>query len=348
MLTLMAFQNRTIISVTPQGSKGFKEPQIAVENDGHVYVAYGSGDATYVSVSKDSGINFSNPILVSQSGKLALGMRRGPRISAHNGTVTISAIYGQTGKGQDGDLVAFRSTDHGATWSKASRVSDVDGSAREGLHAMAVAADGTLACTWLDLRSKGTKLFMSTSRDGGLSWEKNLLVYESPSGTICECCHPSLVFDKTSKLIVMFRNTLDGARDMYLTSTVDRGKTFSPATKLGKGTWMLDACPMDGGMLSVAPEGQIQTIWRRENQVYVSTLGRDETALASGKQPWIATGLNGEVAVVASPQGIVMIPAGSIPTTLSPAGVDPVVASSPNHKIIVAAWADYGIQLARL
>ena len=30
------------------------------------------------------------------------------------------------------------------------------------------------------------------SQDGGATWSKNVLLYESPGGTICQCCAPSL------------------------------------------------------------------------------------------------------------------------------------------------------------
>ncbi len=46
---------------------------------------------------------------------------------------------------------------------------------------------------WLDLREKGTVLYASKSMDHGETWSKNILVYRSPDGSICECCHPSII-----------------------------------------------------------------------------------------------------------------------------------------------------------
>ncbi len=350
-LILLATQLPSVVTVTPRDRTDYIEPQIAIENDGYVYVTYGSGNTVYVSVSSDKGKTYGAPIKVSESGKLSLGMRRGPRISAIGGKVTITAIFGSTGNGSDGDIFSFRSVDHGQTWANGSKVNDVDASAREGLHAMAVSPDGTVACAWLDLRSKGTKLFMATSKDNGGSWSKNQLVYQSPGGSICECCHPSLAYDDRGKLMIMFRNSLNGARDMYLTSTVNDGVSFSAAMKLGDGTWNLNACPMDGGMLFAGEPGSVGTAWRREKSVFFYAQGNDlqEISLGAGKQPWVAVGPSGDVfAIWSSPNGLMTMTLGKPAQIIAPQGLDPVVSSSPDRKTVVAAWADGGIKSALL
>jgi hypothetical protein len=60
---------------------------------------------------------------------------------------------------------------------------------------MATGGNGLIFTTWLDLRAQGTRLYGSTSTDGGATWSPNALVYESPSGSVCECCHPSAAVD---------------------------------------------------------------------------------------------------------------------------------------------------------
>jgi hypothetical protein len=81
---------------------------------------------------------------------------------------------------------------------------------------------------------KGTTLFGARSRDGGKTWSKNVLIYESPEGTICQCCHPSVAIGAGREILVMWRNWLNGARDMYLARSKD-GVTFTKAEKLGVG-----------------------------------------------------------------------------------------------------------------
>lgn len=346
-LLTLAFQIPPIVAVTPTSTSTFKEPQVAVENDGHVYIAYGAGNTVFISVSSDKGKTFGSPIKVAEAGTISLGMRRGPRIAAQNGKVTITAVYGQKGKGADGDIVTFRSENHGETWTSGAKVNDVQGAAREGLHAMAIAPNGTLACTWLDLRSKGTTLYLSTSKDSGKSWSKNRLAYESPSGSICECCHPSLAYDPYGRLFVMFRNSLDGARDMWGMFT-NNGVEFSKPTKIGKESWIINACPMDGGMITVDSKGKATAIWRRESSVYSTSLANEETLAGPGQQPWGAFGDDGLYMVWMGPKGIMSKTPGKAGLLVSGLGTDPVVASSPDHKIVVAAWTENGIKASRL
>ena len=82
---------------------------------------------------------------------------------------------------------------------------------------------------------------------------------------------------------VMFRNSIGGNRDMYVTSSADGGKSFSQATKLGSGTWTLDACPMDGGMLAAGPDGAIDTVWRRDGNIYAEKESGDESPHSKGR-----------------------------------------------------------------
>lgn len=317
--------------ITPQGFVA-KEPQVATSG-ARVFVACGNGDRLYVLRSTDGGASFSEPVALPATGKLALGMRRGPRVAVSGKAVVVSAIYGARGGGQDGELVSWRSQDEGRTWTEPARVSDVPGAAREGLHAMAAAPDGTLACAWLDLRAKGTEIYVSTSKDGGASWSKNVSAYRSPSGTVCECCHPSVAYGPNGRLYVMFRNWLGGSRDMYLTSSTD-GKKFSSAQKLGNGTWPLNACPMDGGALSVRSDGTVETVWRRGGKVYACVPGQPERELGSGDQPWVATVASQALPVWVGEDGLIR-GNGNVPFTR---GVDPVVASADGHGL--AVWAD--------
>jgi hypothetical protein len=346
-ITAAMLSGQATIRVTPLDLTSAREPQITIASDSRVYVAFGVGDSVFVSTSMDQGRSYGAPVLVGAPSKLSLGMRRGPRITEHNGVITVTAIYGAQGKGRDGDLVAFRSGDKGRTWSASVRVNSVEGSAREGLHAMAQGPDGTLACAWLDLRRKGTTLYVASSKDGGLTWGENLLAYDSPSGTICECCHPSLAFDRTGTLHVLFRNLIEGDRDMYLLKSADMHK-FSQATKLGKGSWRLQACPMDGGMISITAKGDVETIWRRENTVYTSRGQDQETPIAEGRNPWVASLRSGSLLVWQDGKSVMATWPGRSPHTLAGEGSSPVSASSPDGRFAIIAWTNRGVESIRV
>lgn len=281
-----------------------RQPQLTVERH-TVYLACGTPTSLIVARSENNGEVFLPSHAIPIAGHLSLGNHRGPRVVAHGDTVVVTAIVGAEGGGKDGDLLAWRSMDRGATWSSPVKVSDVAGAAREGLHAMA--ANGTtIAAAWLDLREKGTTLVTSVSRDGGVTWGPNVVAYRSPSGTICQCCHPSLAVDASGRITAMFRNERDGARDMYVISSVDNGHTWTGAAKLGDGTWPLKACPMDGGGLGVDMRGGLVATWRRAQTVYLISPGSPEIALGAGVNPTLAMTAAGPLVAWNSAEGLML------------------------------------------
>ncbi len=343
--------NAEIKTITTQS--GAKEPQVAIDGTGHVSIVYGIGNTLYMAQSPDGGNNFGTPRIIGSAGILSLGMRRGPRIAYSGRNLVVSAVFGKQGGGKDGELVTWRSPNGGKAWDGPIAVSDMPGAAREGLHGMASSLEGTLACVWLDLRDQGTRLYLSQSRDGGATWSRNVELYRSPTGTICECCHPSVAFDSRGRLLVMFRNALNGARDMYLMRSPDGGKSFSPARKLGNGVWMLDACPMDGGAICAGPTGSVFTFWRRSRTMYSCIEGQPERALGDGVQGWLAAGNSDPYYVWLSRRPgplMVMTPADRSPRVLTDNADDPVIAASPDGKTVIAAWTSdgQGIQSAKI
>jgi len=158
------------------------------------------------------------------------------------------------------------------------------------LHAMAGNGRGEVHAVWLDLRNGKTELWGASSADGGSTWGGNKLIYKSPDGSICECCHPSLAVDGRNRVWAMWRNSLGGARDMYASVSEDGGKSFSAARKLGSGTWTLKACPMDGGQLAFSPDGTLQTVWRREQALFAADESGETLLSGQGLHPVVGVG----------------------------------------------------------
>lgn len=331
------------VRVTSEGGpdQDAKQPQVAVDAKGRIFVAFGRGDTVRLAVSEDGGKTFTTST-VGSPGTLALGMRRGPRVAVTETSVVVTAIGGAQGKGRDGDVVSWRSTDLGKTWSGPNRVNTVVGSAREGLHGMASGPDGRVFCTWLDLRNGRMEIFGARSEDGGAIWQPDALVYRSPGKSVCECCHPSAAFGPDGTLYVMWRNSLNGARDHYLARSTDGGQSFHDAAKLGRGSWQLNACPMDGGAVAVGPGGKVETVWMRGGRMFSAEPGSAERSLGRGVQGWAAFATDGPFTVwLESRPGrlLARLPQGSTPLTLAEHANDPVVACGPNGRgPVVAAW----------
>ncbi|MGV3532010.1 MAG: sialidase family protein [Chthoniobacteraceae bacterium] len=290
------------VELVPSDLHGALQPQVAVAPAGRIHVTFGKGSAIYHAASFDAGRTFTKPAKVGELPKLALGMRRGPRIVASDSVLAITAI-----SHADGNLHAWASKDGGATWQAGKSINDAAKSAREGLHAMAGDGKGNAFVTWLDLRNGGMELWRATSADGGATWGANALVYKSPDGHICECCHPSAAMDGEGRVAVMWRNWLDGSRDMFAALSNDGGKTFAAAQKLGSGTWKLNGCPMDGGAITLDAAGNPLTAWRREKTVFASKLGGAEEQLAdSAAQPIVVSSTSGAYEVWESGGGLML------------------------------------------
>ena len=324
------------------GPQAPKQPQAAVGDDGSVHVVYGIGDAVQYCRSLDGGATFEKSMQAFRVPNMSLGMRRGPRVVKTKNAIVVTTIGGQIGKGRDGDVLAWRSTDDGKTWQGPVRVNDTADSAREGLHAMASGADGSIWCVWLDLRDKKSEIYATVSKDDGATWEANQCVYRSPDGSVCECCHPSVIVNGNS-VHVLFRNSIGGDRDMYVASSEDDGKSFSPGKKLGSGTWTLDACPMDGGMLAAGPKGLLETVWRRDGNVYTTTGdGSPEVLLGKGQQPWIAGTSKGSVIVwTVGREGDLLVQSSVLgqPQKLAEAARDPMITAASNGTgPVIACW----------
>jgi hypothetical protein len=279
----MRFLSITVLSfffrlTSPTPDTPYREPQLAASPK-LVAMAFGSGSDVYVATSTDRGETFSKPVKVAEAAVLPLNRHRGPRVAIAGDSIVVTAVA-------DGELLAWRSADTGKTWSNAVRVNDVPAAAREGLHTLAGDGRGALFAAWLDLRREGTRLYGAWSNDSGAIWSKNVLVYESPEGTICQCCHPSAAFDNSGGLDVMWRNCLGGSRDFYLLHA-GANREFGNPQKLGNGTWKLNACPMDGG--GIAHEGaRTVTAWRREGDLFLDEPGQPEQKLGEGKDITLA------------------------------------------------------------
>ena len=266
------------VELAPATLAGAQQPQVAISEDGAVFIAFGRGAEIYVAVSADSGGHFAAPKSIGTLPKLALGMRRGPRIAASGGALTITAM-------NDRDLFAFHSEDAGRTWSAPVKINTVPGSAGEGLGNLAAGPAGLLFATWLDLRGHATEIYGALSRDGGKTWGPNELVYHSPDGHTCECCHPSAAFNARGDLAVMWRNAVNGSRDLWTAVRPAGADHFDPPARQGAGTWKLNGCPMDGGAVFPQATGSFASTWQREGKVYLSRGPGDEHRLGEGTQP---------------------------------------------------------------
>jgi hypothetical protein len=77
-----------------------------------VALVFGSGEGIWLARSLDNGRNFGAPSKVAELPKMLLGRHRGPRVVISGNAIVVSAIASEPG-----DLMVWRSTDGGRTWS---------------------------------------------------------------------------------------------------------------------------------------------------------------------------------------------------------------------------------------
>ena len=267
-------QKKTDLSVVSVANG--QMPVIAKDEENNIQLVYGSGDSLMYAYSTDKGNSFSSPMLIDTLQGLVASHTRGAQITiTKNGIAVIAA-------NNAGNIFSFIKDESGK-WTRTARVNDEDEVDKEGFLGLSSDGENNLFAIWTDLRGdKHNKIYGAKSTDGGKTWNENILVYKSPDSTVCECCKPSVAM-QGSNVYVMFRNWLNGNRDLYLIQSADAGNSFGKAQKLGTGSWQLNGCPMDGGGLAVAANGTVQTVWRRQSKIYAAAPGATEKEIGEGK-----------------------------------------------------------------
>ena len=254
-----------------------QQSQITMDPSGAIRLIFGNDDSIYCATSTDNGKTFSSPLLVGTVTSMHLGMSRGPQAASSKNFSLVTAMD------KEGNIHTFLLNHKTGIWMNASRINDIPGSAPEGL--MSVAADNkdNFYAVWLDIRNGGhNNICFSSTTDQGTTWTENRIIYESPDKNVCPCCKPNIAVNGTH-VYVMFRNWLNGSRDLYLTESSDNGSTFSSAFKLGEGTWKINACPMDGGGLTAGDHAKVLTVWQRKGSIYLAKPDMQERQIGTGR-----------------------------------------------------------------
>lgn len=301
-------------------------PNITKDISNMIHIVYGSGDSIMY-ISSIDGMSFTSPSLVAVLPKLFASAMRGPQIAVATNGLIITACT------SNGNIFSYKKEVSGK-WTKAIKVNDVNEMAKEAL--MALSADGLNAyAIWLGVKGpKGQNVYGAKSVDGGKTWTKNILVYASSDGTVCECCKPSVVV-KGNSVYVMFRNWLNGNRDLYLIKSSDKGKSFGQAQKLGKGSWKLNGCPMDGGGLVIDQSGNPETVWRREGKIYAATPGMPEKEIGEGRSCSIETINNKNIYTWTENGNVIVMKPGGLKINLGEGSLPLVKAINNEHMICV-------------
>ncbi len=170
-----------------------------------------------------------------------------PRIYADNNTASpyLGTLYVGWVEWQLTQSVMFfsRSTDHAKTWSEPVRISTKAGLPRDdngglGGYTQATASDGTIYAVWAD----GVSIVLTTSHDGGRTFSRSRSVIPTGPSYIGETPgisrvsgFPNIAIDRDKQhphLYLCWSDYTNGDIDVFLSSSADRGRTWSPAIRV--------------------------------------------------------------------------------------------------------------------
>jgi hypothetical protein len=310
-----------------------QQPNLSIDTKGVIRVTYGNGEKIYCITSTNNGISFSSAVVVAELPGMHLGNTRGPQIASSKNFSFISAMD------KMGNIHSYRLNHSKGGWTPVAEINDKNGSAPEGLMAIAADREDNFYATWLDIREGGkNNIYFSSINGKSAKWKANSLVYKSPEKHVCECCKPNIVVNG-NKVVIGFRNWLMGSRDIYYSVSNDKGKSFSEAAKSGTGTWQLNACPMDGGGLSFNSEGKVSAAWRRNGEVYYWTENQNELKIASGRDVGMAQNKNETYIVWQDKKILSAINLNTKKIVTLGSGVSPKIYIMNNGKVI-CFWED--------
>lgn len=200
-------------------------PQIAVSNDGIVYVVWSTRKdiegrrfpASHLQLARsaDGGRSFEEPVFVNDdfdgppAGHTFHNLAVGP-----DGTVFVSWLDSRS-EGED----HAQHHHHGAS---------------------------------------STTVRVARSDDGGQTFEPGIVVARGS----CQCCRTSLHIDPYGTIYIAWRHIYgENTRDIAVARSYDGGRTFSLPTRVHDDNWDIDGCPHSGPVIATDGRGDVHVGW---------------------------------------------------------------------------------------
>ena len=267
-LAVVAHPSIVTIRTPNQG----RVPEVALDKQGVLHLAYGKEQDGYYVQSRDSGKTFSAPVKVNQrAGTITVGGERGVKIAlGKDGTIHVVWL-GHYQKG--GGIWYTRSTDGGKTFEAERNVQDTN----VGSDSPAIVADpsGNVLVFWLDARLPkdadnpvSDAIVLARSTDHGATFSRNEIVKYDFAGRACACCRIEARLSGDD-VYLAFRSGYHNIRDFYLLKGRQTENNFK-AVRISVDDWKLEGCPMSGADFYVAKNGQAVVSWMSQGKVYWS------------------------------------------------------------------------------
>jgi hypothetical protein len=196
--------------------------------------------------SSDGGATWSKPVPIEPSRGRLSGASRGadPQIvGAGDQLVAMWMGKGTSSRG-NGLMEAVRSSDGGRTWTLLGKIANLPEAVSQAFIDVTADRKGRMHAVWLDSRDGEQGLRLSSSLDGGATWQSSITI----DARTCECCWNTIVETSDGGLGILYRDK--GPRDMALVRSTDSGRTWERTGPVGAFQWGFDGCPHTGGALA--------------------------------------------------------------------------------------------------
>jgi Neuraminidase (sialidase) len=230
---------------------------------GRCYVEYTDDDknATVSQFSTDGGVTWSAPV---RSTTTLVGTQ--PVVRADGTLVVVAGDYNGSAA-LTGSIVAIRSTDGGATFTRTTvsflKTHDNDPMRAIALPSADIDSAGTIYAVWHDCRFRAgctaNDLVISTSADGGLTWTGPARVPIAPASSAVDVYIPGLAADpaRPGHLALVYASSASTAcrggvctLGIGFTTSPDGGATWSTPRRLNAQPFRTDWLPRtDGGRM---------------------------------------------------------------------------------------------------
>lgn len=265
VMTLFSLQksNSQITPISTAIGTGTSCPFITSDAKGKVVMSFGKEIKGEEAVLCYSFFNakenkFEQPMEIASSKGVELHGENAPKMlfKPNGDIIAVWGIDNPTPKKKYGGLIQYsQSFDKGKSWTPATALVKDTAGIDQRYFDIDLLPNGEAAIIWLDNRSKtedeGSSLYYAETKG-----KSGFLNEKSIGETTCQCCRTDLYVGKNGVIYAAYRDIInDEIRDMVLSYSSDKGKTFSEPKRISPDDWKINGCPHTGPTMTQNKEG---------------------------------------------------------------------------------------------
>jgi hypothetical protein len=261
------------------------------DNKGNPVIAWTERSTKQVNLtfatSFDDANSFSQNITVPLTEDVATHAEGMPKVAFKNDGTIILAYEKKAPTKENkyaGAIYFITSKDHGKSWSSEKYLhSDTIPGRSRSYFDIETLPDGEVGASWLDIQlndeTEGRSVLFAKTNSTNVFTDEILI-----DSSACQCCRIDVYKDVNDNVYVAYRGLRKGnmgelIRDMMVTTSVDRGMTFTSPFTISTDNWNIDGCPHTGPSLCSNKAG-LFTLWYTEGNgngvYYTHKSGNDE------------------------------------------------------------------------